>query len=236
MGLDEDPLPDGIGPASVRPKNQGFTKDDAIPVGAAMEPAHGSAESSKQGGMQSESPAQFNEDIRLMVETQKGDRQAYARLYKKYAPAVRRYVVARGGRVESSEDLVQEVFTRVWERRSTYRPGVAVCSYLLGFARNVCREHEARVCREGRAGPHKQEQVAECLDLGPESVARQNDHAEQIRSYLAKLTPRQRQALELVYLAQRPVVVAAEIMGCSTGCVREHLSLARQKLADLLGR
>ena len=66
------------------------------------------------------------------------------RLHEKYVRLVRDYLAHHNGRPESSEDLLQEVFTRVWEHRGQYQPGTPVPAYLLGFARNVVREHKAR--------------------------------------------------------------------------------------------
>ena len=77
--------------------------------------------------MRDDASIRFDEDVRLMLKAQRGDRQAYARLYGKYAPAVRRYIAGHNGRAEPPEDLVQEVFTRVWEHRGRYRPPTPLC-------------------------------------------------------------------------------------------------------------
>lgn len=176
----------------------------------------------------------FDEDIRLMVKAQRGDRQAYARLYERYAPTVRRYIAAHNGRAESREDLVQEVFTRVWEHRDRYRPGMAVCPYLLGFAKNVHREHQARACREIGFESCELGQATDDENMGPEAAANRNDLAERVKFHLAQLPSRQRQALELVYLIQMPVAEAAKMMNCSTGALWQNLSEGRQRLKTAL--
>lgn len=169
-----------------------------------------------------------------MVKAQKGDRQAYAQLYERYAPTVRRYIATHNGRTESREDLVQEVFTRVWEHRGQYRPPMPVCPYLLGFAKNVRREHQARACREIRFESRELGQVADDGNMGPEAAANRNDLAERVKSHLAKLPPRQRQALELVYLVQMPIAGAAKLMNCSTEALWQNLSEGRQRLKTTL--
>jgi RNA polymerase sigma-70 factor (ECF subfamily) len=180
--------------------------------------------------MRDDSSIQFDEGVRLMMQAQKGDRQAYGRLYEKYVPAVRRYIAHRGRLAEPQEDLVQEVFTRVWEHRAKYRPGMAVCPYLLGFAQNVFREHQARIGREIAARRHQPLRAVEGISLGPEAAARHNDQAERVRSGLAELPPKQRQSVELVYLLQVSVAEAAKVMNCSPEALRQNLYEARRRL------
>lgn len=182
------------------------------------------------GVMRDDSSIQFDEGIYLMMQAQKGDRQAYGRLYEKYVPAVRRYIARHGGLAEPKEDLVQEVFTRVWEHRAKYRPGMAVRPYLLGFAKNVFREHQTRIYREGAAERYQPLRAVDSADMGPETAARRNDEARCMRAHLAKLPPKQRQAVELVYLVQMPVAKAAKAMGCSPETLRQNLYEARRRL------
>jgi DNA-directed RNA polymerase specialized sigma24 family protein len=65
-------------------------------------------------------PFQFeDEDTRLMIQAAAGDRTAYERIYGKYHGTVVAYVKARKGRHGPCEDLVQEVFTRVWRTKGS---------------------------------------------------------------------------------------------------------------------
>jgi RNA polymerase sigma-70 factor (ECF subfamily) len=177
---------------------------------------------------------EFEEDTRLMARAQEGDRQAYARLYEEYAPLVGTYIAAHYERPESYEDLVQEVFTRVWEQRDRYRPGMPVCPYLLGFAQNVIREVQIRECRESRILPPARGRAAESRNKEPPDTVGRRELAECVRSCLAKLPPRQRQAVELVYLAQKSAAEAAEIMCCSQDALRHSLYEARRRLQQSL--
>ncbi len=184
--------------------------------------------------MRDEPSIQFDEDIRLMIKAKRGDRQAYTRLYEKYVPVVRRYVAGRNGRAESQEDLVQEVFTRVWERRGRYRPGTPVCPYLLGFATNVIREYQTRVYRDITIEWRRLDQDPNRVAGDAEAVVCQNDRVEQFMACFARLPPKQRQALELVYLAHMSIAEVAEIMNCSKEALRRNLHEARRRISKTL--
>ena len=172
-------------------------------------------------------PIQLDEDIALMIQAQKGDRDAYARLYEKYTPLVKRYIVRHNGRGGSPEDLSQEVFTRVWCCRRRYRPIAPLRSYFLGVAANVLREERARV----RAATDMV-RIAPSVDTdqhAPPSQLESEERVQTVLVLLANLSFRQRQAVELVYLAELPPDEAARLLGCSVTAIYSYLSSARRR-------
>jgi RNA polymerase sigma-70 factor (ECF subfamily) len=175
-----------------------------------------------------------DEDMCLMSGVQRGDPQAYTRLYEIYVPIVRRYLASHRGRAAPHDDLVQEVFTRLWEHRGKYRLGMAVGPYLLGFAKNVYREHLTRVCRESTTELREPHLAADRADLGPEVLAEHNDQTERVRLHLAKLPPKQRQALELTYLKGLSSREASRLLGCSARTVRVNCRIGLRKLKMLV--
>ena len=56
-----------------------------------------------------------------------------------------------------------------------------------------------------------------------------------IRTALLTLPARQRAAIALHYLDDRPVAEIASLLGCSTGTVKTHLARGRDALAKVLG-
>jgi RNA polymerase sigma-70 factor (ECF subfamily) len=184
-------------------------------------------------GMRDDAFIQVNEDVGLMVQAQKGDRQAYARLYEKYVPVVRRYMAGHNRRADSPEDLVQEVFTRVWCRRSEYQPLAPVRSYLLGVAANVLHESCARAHNPVPADIHGLETAVDVSQPSPPSQAQSTEQLQAVHAMMASLSARQRQAVELVYLVGLPPSEAARRLGCSLQTVCSHLCSAREKLRKL---
>jgi len=56
-----------------------------------------------------------------------------------------------------------------------------------------------------------------------------------VRIGLLRLPARQRAAIALHYLDDRPVAEIASLLGCSSGTVKTHLARGRQALAKILG-
>jgi RNA polymerase sigma-70 factor (ECF subfamily) len=176
---------------------------------------------------------QSDEDIRLMIRARNGDRSAYDRIYHRYFAIVTSFVARRQGHSEGCEDLAQEVFTRVWCRRTQYQPLGPVKNYLLGVAANVVRESQTRghgpVCVdiEGLEG------LVDASRVSPLSHAESAEQLQTMRELMARLSVRQRQALELVYLVGLEPREAARQLGCSVKALHVHLYKARRKLRQL---
>ncbi len=183
--------------------------------------------------MRDDSAIQSDEDVRLMLKVKTGDRQAYTQLYQKYVPVVRRYLARRDMHAQSCDDLTQEVFTRIWHARARYRPLSPLKYYLLGVAANVQRESRSRVGNHLALDTRHLECLPDAKRASPPSRVQSAEQIQAIRTLMTKLATRQRQAVELVYLAGLPPDEAARRLGCSLKTIHTHLYQARRKLRGL---
>ena len=83
-------------------------------------------------------------DVRLAIE---GDREAFGRLYDRYATAVRAVVVAVSSDFSAVEDMTQETFLRGYKRLTTLRDVDGFRRWILGIARMVARERRREISR-----------------------------------------------------------------------------------------
>lgn len=66
-----------------------------------------------------------------------GDSQAFKLLYNKYAPKIFGFAYSFFKSKERSEEIVQEVFLKIWKDRGSLRPDLSFNSYLLTISRNM---------------------------------------------------------------------------------------------------
>jgi RNA polymerase sigma-70 factor (ECF subfamily) len=79
-------------------------------------------------------------DDELMTRIANGDREAFARLYRRYRREVYRFAAHVSGSATVADDVVQDVFVPVIQGASRYRSaGSGVLPWLLGIARNHVR-------------------------------------------------------------------------------------------------
>lgn len=127
---------------------------------------------------------------------------------------------------KDAEDIVQQIFVRLWERRQSCKVEKSLKSYLFAAVRNTCLNHLQR--RQKRLLP---------LSDDFEETARQAmevmlDEERQRIFMLALngLTDRNRRIFELVYFEGKTYLETAELMQISINTVKWHLKTALSSL------
>jgi RNA polymerase sigma-70 factor (ECF subfamily) len=80
---------------------------------------------------------------RLVRDAQRGDREAFARLYERFARMVHGIVLARIGRTDV-DDVVQDVFVAALDRLAELREPAAFGGWLAAIARHRAADHGRR--------------------------------------------------------------------------------------------
>ena len=160
-----------------------------------------------------------DEAIERFVEAAKdGDPEAFGALFDHFYAPVYRYVAARVGRPSDAEDLAQLVFVKALEALPRYElRGVPFGGWLFRLARNVVIDH-VRTRREHVTLDVIVEKSTD--DQGPDELAVLRQEMDSIAHALRRLTPEQREAVELRFFAGLSAKEAAEAMGRQEGTVR----------------
>lgn len=180
-------------------------------------------------------------DAELAAQVAIGSADALEVLYSRYGRLVLSFATRMLGDRESGEELVQEVFVRVWRQAGAFAPerGTFV-TWLLSITHNLAidaiRKRQRRPQRADSADPVLLlEQIAD----GSPTL---EHHAElaHLREILVRaigqLPDAQRQAIELAYfrgLTQREI---AEETGEPLGTVKTRMRLGMHKLREYLER
>jgi RNA polymerase sigma-70 factor (family 1) len=77
----------------------------------------------------------------LVKNLSKGNLLAFNTLYKKYSSRLYRFALGYLKSEAETEELVQEVFTIVWEKRADLKEELSFRSYLFTIAFNIIRKH-----------------------------------------------------------------------------------------------
>ncbi|MBI3005113.1 MAG: RNA polymerase sigma-70 factor [Ignavibacteriales bacterium] len=77
----------------------------------------------------------------LIERVRASNREAFRLLFEKYQPIVFRYVLHSLQDADTSHDLVQETFLRVWIHRKKLRPELPLLALLFRISRNLIRDH-----------------------------------------------------------------------------------------------
>ena len=176
-----------------------------------------------------------DKDTRLMLKVKNGDIAAFSKLFIIYRPIVIDYLSKIGKFDGWTEDIVQEVFIRIWINRRSFRADSAVKTYIFGIARNVVREYSRKFLRKSskyqktRTNPN----ICNCLSE-PEAAVFCAELIRYIERSKLKLTEKQQQALELLQKQDFSNALAAQQAGCSNVTFRQRLYEARNQIEKLI--
>ena len=166
------------------------------------------------------------------------DRQAFGQLFKHFAPLVKSF--AQASRHEGwfpglSEDLVQEVMIKVWQKSAGYNPEKAsATTWIYTVARN-CRIDMLRRKSNTQHLPLENEDFwHEPDEETPVSLLRQKRSEDKVQQSLAQLPKEQDEILRKVYLEGKSHAEASSELGLPLGTVKSRVRLALQKMQILV--
>ena len=177
-----------------------------------------------------EEPERDDEDG-LVRAAQRGQREAFARLYETHVERIYRYLLARLGQHADAEDVTAEVFIRAMKALPSYKArGTPLIAWLYRIAHN-----EAVNClkKRTRRGETTLEEVMATSD-DPAEVALSRASFREASLAMEGLTELQRQVLSLRFVGDLSIAETAKIMKRREGAVKflQHSAIhaLRQKL------
>ena len=180
-------------------------------------------------------------DEALLARLASGDRAALSPLYDRYAGPVFALLLRIVADRATAEDLLQEVFVRVWQRADTYQIGRGrPITWVLGIAHNLAIDEVRRRRRrpqwadEREAGELQERLAAAAAEAGPEEQAWAQQRRQQIGVALAQLPPAQRVIIELAYFEGYTQSQMADQLGEPLGTIKTRLRLGVRKLREAL--
>ncbi|HEX2350441.1 MAG TPA: sigma-70 family RNA polymerase sigma factor [Ktedonobacterales bacterium] len=181
----------------------------------------------------------------LLAQIATGDEEALRQLYLAYRPRLRRYLWHQlAGDNASVEDALQEVFLAVWRTAGGYRGEARVSTWLYQITRYVALGVRRRQARQPDALPLDLDEDNDRFPYGPHDAqdwSAANNSCERraldrvaLRDALARLSPRHREALMLVFQHGFSPQEVAQILDVPAGTVKSRISYARKALMRAL--
>lgn len=149
--------------------------------------------------------------------------EEFEALYRAVAPELLGYVRRQGS--NDAEDLVADVFTTAWRRRSELPSALLHRAWLFGTARRLllASGRRAQIVRNTTLNPPEDSSEQETQDPSAEQV---------VLSALARLSPGDREVIQLVEWDRLTPAELAVALGIRPGTARVRLHRARQALAS----
>jgi RNA polymerase sigma-70 factor (ECF subfamily) len=184
--------------------------------------------------------------MHLMLRVRADEAGAFEELVRRYQHRLLGLMHHLVGDAQEAEDLVQEVYLRVYRARKTYRPEAFCDAWLFTIAENVARNRLRTRRRKpvlvldahdsGPLGPRPAERLVKDPGTGPQQKLDRKELAAVVRQALDGLHERQRLAVVLNKFEGLGYAEVAAMMRLSVEAVKSLLTRARLKLRDALSR
>jgi RNA polymerase sigma-70 factor (ECF subfamily) len=147
-------------------------------------------------------------DIDLLMRIREGDRHAFRELYQRYTPVLYPFIKSLCDDAALCEDIVQEIFIRIWDNRANAVNIKEVKSYLFKAAKNrflneLRKQKNERTLINNRLyngidtqTPEEQLTFKEGMRLGDEALARLSPK----RRLIVELSTREELSLDEISL------------------------------------
>lgn len=174
--------------------------------------------------------------MRLVV---RGDQDAFDLIYVRYKPRLKKFIRNFITDEEAAEDLLQEVFLKVYQNSERYRPSYRFSGWIYRIATNIClnelrrrrthkvislnQEVKVAVTDSENEAVELHELIPDSYFLGPSEAVESSETREQILDALSSLSSVHRQVITMHLWEDMKYEQIAEILNCSVGTVKSRV-------------
>lgn len=172
----------------------------------------------------------------LIRELKSGSQQAFDIIYKMYFKRLYVYCLRFVKSEEDAEEIVQDVFLRLWKMRNDIRQEETLQSILFIISKSYLINSFHRCINSQTFEDYiaYKEQISS--DESPDSNLEYEDYLNMLKNKLKKLPNTQRQVIEYTRIKQYSISDTAKCLSLSEQTVRNQLSMGLKILRSLMSK
>lgn len=175
------------------------------------------------------------DDQELFANMKEGDQKAFEALFRSYYPGLCQYATRLLNDAQMAEETVQELFVRLWEKRSRNVIETSVKNYLFRSVKNQCLNY---IKHNQIKLAYAQKVLAEAETSSSEDHEAEAELIRKIEESIASLPDKRREIFRLNRQEGLKYREIAEKLNISVKTVETQMGLAlkslREKLRDFL--
>lgn len=176
------------------------------------------------------------ENVEVARRIREGDRAAFRAFFDRYHGMLYGYLRRRGVDPAVCEDLTQQAFVKIWERRKDIRPEKSLRAYLFRIGYNSALNHFRDTAKFTDDAVLDSEQLVRPSGADPVDDAEYAIMLEHLHRVVEQLPERRRAVFELCFLEDLTYREAAAALDISIKTVENQMSAALKVLREAFER
>ncbi|WP_316822398.1 RNA polymerase sigma factor [Pedobacter gandavensis] len=179
------------------------------------------------------SPAENWNEPELLIRLKAGEEPAFGELYVHYSEMIYARLLRLLKDTDMADEVIQELFLKIWEKRELINPSNSFKSYLYTIAENLVYDHFRKVARDRKLQESFRLMTTEIYSHTEEDLLNKESKVI-LDKAIATLAPQRRAAFVLCKIEGKSYEEAAKIMGISISTVSNHLVKANVTIRTYL--
>ena len=181
-------------------------------------------------------------DEDLIIRIQSQDTDAFELLVARHEDTIRAHILRTVRNRAAADDLVQELFFRVWTRAGQWQGQGSVKGWLYRIATNLSLNHLRTIRRRREQAldvPSEEEEdkpvpawIIDKDTTRADEAVEQTEQYDMLRQIIEELPEEKREVFRLVHESELGIRGAAKILGIPEGTVKSRLHYTMKRLAQ----
>jgi RNA polymerase sigma-70 factor (ECF subfamily) len=164
---------------------------------------------------------------------QSGSEDAFTTLYRHYSPQLYMNILRMVHDPLMTEEIVQELFTRIWQKRENKGIGENFAGYMYRIGQHLVHDFFRKLQRDRKLVERFQSYASEHYEHIEEALHHQQS-SEILKKAIDQLTSQQKKVYELVKIEGYTYKKAAGTIGISPNTVKEYLVSANKSIRNYI--
>lgn len=175
-----------------------------------------------------------NENLKLLIQQlQQGSERAFTILYDKFSKQLYRNVLRLVKDEFIAQELLQDLFLKIWENRQSIKIEGSFKSFLFKVAENLVFMYFRKVAKDSRLIENLIRANIE-FDINAEEIIISRQDQELLYAAIANLPPQRKQVYTLCKLEGKSYEEVSKELGISTSTISDHIVKANKTVKQFL--
>ena len=163
-----------------------------------------------------------------------GDQVAFEKIYDRYSTRVFQNTLRLTKSQDIAEELLQETFYRIWEKRSLIDTNKPIKAYLFRIAENLAYDHFRKIAKDKVLSQQLIDIASQYYDHIDEMIeSKENNQI--LQSAIAALPPKRREIFLLCKFEGKSYREVSVLLGISESTINDHIVKAMRFLKEYFG-